>query len=96
MANATLILRLTALRLLFDYRVEENDRPNNPVFRGGAIHGYGYAVFRSPGLPIKRARSDHDPLLQTPQHDDTVCRAEHAQRNSLTSWLRFEVHNAKA
>lgn len=54
-ANATLILRSTALRLFFDYLVEENDRPSNPVFRGGAIHGYGSAVFRSPG-PIRRLR----------------------------------------
>lgn len=55
LANATLILRLTALRLFFDYLVEENDRPNNPVFRGGATRGYGSAVFRAPG-PIRRLR----------------------------------------
>jgi site-specific recombinase XerD len=55
MANATLILRLTALRLFFDYLVEENERPNNPVFRGGATRAYGSAVFRSPG-PIRRLR----------------------------------------
>jgi integrase len=54
-ANATLILRLTALRLFFDYLVEENERPNNPVFRGGATRTYGSAVFRSPG-PIRRLR----------------------------------------
>jgi integrase/recombinase XerD len=54
-ANATLILRLTALRLFFDYLVEENERPNDPVFRGGATLGYGSAVFRSPG-PIRRLR----------------------------------------
>jgi integrase/recombinase XerD len=54
-ANATLILRLTALRLFFDYLVEENDRPTNPVFRGGALRGYGSAVFRGPG-PIRRVR----------------------------------------
>jgi integrase len=52
-ASATLIQRLTALRLFFDYLVEESDRSNNPVFRGGAIHGYGSAVFRSAG-PIRR------------------------------------------
>jgi integrase/recombinase XerD len=55
LANATLILRLTALRLFFDYLVEENDRPNNPVFRGGATLGYGSTMFRSPG-PIRRLR----------------------------------------
>ena len=43
-ANATILLRLSALRLFFDYLVEENDRPNNPVFRGGATCGYGSAV----------------------------------------------------
>jgi integrase/recombinase XerD len=55
LANATLILRLTALRLFFDYLVEENDRANNPVFRGGATRGYESVVFRSPG-PIRRLR----------------------------------------
>lgn len=54
-ANATLILRLTALRLFFDYLVEENDRSNNPVFRGGTTRTYGSAVFRASG-PIRRLR----------------------------------------
>ena len=53
LANPTLIQRITALRLYFEYLVEEGLRPNNPVFRGGAIQAYGSAIFRTPG-PIRR------------------------------------------
>jgi len=53
LANATLIQRVTALRLYFEYLVEEGLRPSSPVFRGGAIQAYGSAVFRTPG-PIRR------------------------------------------
>jgi site-specific recombinase XerD len=35
LANATLIQRVTALRLFFEYLVEEGLRPGNPVSRAG-------------------------------------------------------------
>lgn len=50
LANATLIQRVTAVRLFFEYLVEEGLRPGNPVSRGGTFRGYGSAVFRTAGL----------------------------------------------
>src|ERR1700737_1760720 len=37
LANATLVQRVTALRLYFEYLVEEGLRPGNPVSRCGAF-----------------------------------------------------------
>jgi integrase/recombinase XerD len=53
LANATLIQRITALRLYFEYLVEEGLRPSSPVLRGGAIQAYGSAIFRTRG-PVRR------------------------------------------
>ncbi len=55
LANATLIQRVTALRLFFEYLVEESVREQNPVSRGGAFRCYGAMVFRAAG-PIRRVR----------------------------------------
>ena len=55
LANATLIQRVTALRLFFEYLVEEGVREQNPVSRGGAFRCYGAMVFRAAG-PIRRVR----------------------------------------
>ena len=56
LANATLIQRVTALRLFFEYLVEEGLRPGNPVSRGGAFRCYGATVFRTAG-PVRRAHT---------------------------------------
>jgi site-specific recombinase XerD len=53
LANATLIQRVTALRLFFEYLVEEGLRPGNPVSRGGAFRCYGSTIFRTAG-PVRR------------------------------------------
>lgn len=53
LANATLIQRVTALRLFFDYLVEEGLRPGNPVARGGEFRCFGATVIRTAG-PIRR------------------------------------------
>jgi integrase/recombinase XerD len=55
LANATLIQRVTALRLFFEYLVEEGVRSGNPVSRGGDFRCYGEAAFRAPG-PVRRLR----------------------------------------
>ena len=55
LANATLVQRVTALRLFFEYLVEEGVREQNPVSRGGAFRCYGAMVFRAAG-PIRRLR----------------------------------------
>lgn len=53
LANSTLIQRVTALRLFFEYLVEEGLPPGNPVSRGGAFRCCGMTVFRTAG-PIRR------------------------------------------
>lgn len=53
LANSTLIQRVTALRLFFEYLVEEGLRPGNPVSRGGIFRSCGTTVFRTAG-PIRR------------------------------------------
>lgn len=53
LANSTLIQRVTALRLFFEYLVEEGLRPGNPVSRGGAFRCCGTTVFRT-AAPIRR------------------------------------------
>ena len=58
LANSTLIQRVTALRLFFEYLVEEGLRPGNPVSRGGAFSCCGTSVYRTAG-PIRRVHRRH-------------------------------------
>ena len=50
LANATLQQRLTALRLFFDYLIEEEVRETNPVGRGRYTPGKGFGSKRDRGL----------------------------------------------
>jgi hypothetical protein len=50
LANATLQQRLTAVRLYYDYLVEEGLRPDNPVGRGRYTPGRGFGGARDRGL----------------------------------------------
>ena len=50
LANATLQQRLTAVRLLYDYLMEEGLRPDNPVGRGRYTPGKGFGGQRDRGL----------------------------------------------
>jgi integrase/recombinase XerD len=50
LANATLQQRLTAVRLFYDYLMEEGVRPHNPVGRGRYTPGKGFAGARERGL----------------------------------------------
>lgn len=50
LANATMQQRLTAVRLFFDYLVEEGSRPTNPVGRGRYTAGKGFGGQRDKGL----------------------------------------------
>lgn len=50
LANATLQQRLTAVRLYYDYLVEEGRRPDNPVGRGRYTPGKGFGGQRERGL----------------------------------------------
>ncbi|WP_018621657.1 tyrosine-type recombinase/integrase [Spirosoma luteum] len=49
LANATVQLRLTAVRLYYDYLMEEGLRPDNPVGRGRYTPGRGFAGNRERG-----------------------------------------------
>jgi site-specific recombinase XerD len=48
--NATLQQRITAVRLFYDYLMEEGHRPTNPVGRGRYTPGKGFAGARDRGL----------------------------------------------
>jgi integrase/recombinase XerD len=50
LANATLQQRLTAIRLFYDYLVEEGQRLSNPVGRGRYTTGKGFGGKREKGL----------------------------------------------
>ena len=50
LANATLQRRITAVRLFYDYVMEEGLRSNNPVGRGRYTPGKGFAGCRDLGL----------------------------------------------
>lgn len=50
LANATLQQRLTAIRLFYDYLVEEGYRETNPVGRGRYTAGKGFGGKREKGL----------------------------------------------
>jgi len=50
LANATLQQKLTALRLYYDYLIEEGLRQDNPVGRGRFTQGKGFAGQRDRGL----------------------------------------------
>jgi len=50
LANATLQQRITALRLFYDFLMEEGIRPSNPVGRGRYTPGKGFAGIRDRGL----------------------------------------------
>jgi integrase/recombinase XerD len=50
LANATLQQRITAVRLFYDYLMEEGQRSTNPVGRGRYTPGKGFAGARDRGL----------------------------------------------
>ena len=50
LSNATLQQRLTAVRLFYDFLVEESIRPDNPVGRGRYTPGKSYGGHRDRGL----------------------------------------------
>jgi integrase/recombinase XerD len=50
LANATMQLRLVAVRLFYDHLVEEGLRETNPVGRGRYTPGRGFAGYRERGL----------------------------------------------
>ena len=56
LANATIQLRLTAVRLFYDHLVEHGVRPDNPVGRGRYTPGNAFANKRERGLLTRYQR----------------------------------------
>lgn len=65
LSNATLQQRLTAIRLFFDYLVEEGIRSHNPVGRGRFVQNQGFGPKRDRGL-LRR----HSSLPWIPSDDE--------------------------
>jgi len=56
LSNATMQQRLTAVRLFFDFLIEEGQRDTNPVGRGRYTAGKGFGGIRERGLLPRRKR----------------------------------------
>ena len=56
LSNATMQQRLTAIRLFFDFLIEEGQRDTNPVGRGRYTAGKGFACKGERGLLARRKR----------------------------------------
>jgi len=78
LANATLQQRLTAVRLFYDYLMEENVRSTNPVGRGRYTPGKGFSGAREKAL-IPR----YHKLPWIPSEDQWLCVLKAAKRESL-------------
>lgn len=78
LANATMQLKLTAVRLYYDYLTEIDVRPDNPVGRGRYTQGGGFGGARARGL-IPR----YEPLPWIPNDEEYRRILEAATREPL-------------
>ena len=102
LANETLIQRVTALRLFFEYLAEEGLHTDIPVSRGNAFRCYGSTIFRTAGpvrrlhqLPWIQTDEDRERLLRVTAEDcilDCVMLAEsprnRAARITSYTWIK--------
>src|SRR6266540_2309776 len=86
LANATMQLRLTALRLFYDYLVEEGLRVQNPVGRGRYTPGNSFAATRARGLI-----PHYHKLPWIPSDEDWQRMVHAAQREPLRNRLMFAL-----
>ena len=86
LANATMQLRLTAVRLFYDFLVEEGVRETNPVGRGRYTPGKCYGAAAERGL-LRRYRTL--PWIPTDEEWRSVLRA--ACRDSLRNRLMLAL-----
>ncbi len=86
LANATLQQRLTAVRLFYDYLVEEGLRDNNPVGRGRYTPGKGYGGQGDRGLLPRYRR-----LPWIPAEDEWVAVLEAAREEPLRNRLMLAL-----
>lgn len=90
LANATLRQRLTAVRLYYDYLIEEGVRDTNPVGRGRYTAGKGFGSARERGLlPTYRTL----PRILTDEEWQAVLNAARAEplRNRLMLALAYDA-----
>jgi integrase len=76
LANATLQQRLTAVRLYYDYLMEEGLRADNPVGRGRYTPGKGFGGVRDRGLIPHYRKLPWIPTEEQWQHIVTAARSE--------------------
>ena len=90
LANATLQQRLTAIRLYYDYVMEEGVRPTNPVGRGRYTPGKGFGGARARGLLPRFVKL---PWIPTDEEWRTVLEAARAEprRNRLMLALAYDA-----
>lgn len=90
LANATIQQRLTAVRLFYDYLVEEQRRDDNPVGRGRYTPGKMNAAQRDRGLVPRFVRLPWIPTDEQWQAIVTVAQAEPI-RNRLMLALAYDA-----
>jgi len=90
LANATLQQRLTAIRLWYDYLLEEGIRQDNPVGRGRYTAGKGFGGLRERGL-IPRYRTL--PWIPTEEQWQAILQAakEEPPRNRLMLAFAYDA-----
>ena len=86
LANATLQQRITALRLFYDYLMEEGIRPSNPVGRGRYTPGKGFAGARDRGLIPRYTK-----LPWIPNDEQWRCILAAARKQSMRNRLMLAL-----
>lgn len=89
LASATLQLRLTVLRLFFDYLVEEGIQTDNPVGRGRFTPGKGFGGQRDRGILHRYRKLPWIPTEEQWQQILSAARLE-PQRNRLMLALAYD------
>jgi integrase/recombinase XerD len=90
LANATIQQRLVAVRLFYDYLVEEGQRETNPVGRGRYTAGKGFGGTRAKGLVPRFTKLPWIPTEAQWQTILTVARQEPI-RNRLMLALAYDA-----
>jgi len=90
LANATLQQRITAIRLFYDYLLEEGLRSNNPVGRGRYTPGKGFGGARDRGLIPRFTKL---PWIPNDQQWQSVLQAarEESFRNRMMLALSYDA-----
>jgi len=90
LANATLQQRLTAVRLYYDYLIEEGLRVDNPVGRGRYTPGRGFGGPRDRGLVPRYQKL---PIIPSDEQWQLVLHAAHAEsvRNRFMFALAYDA-----